>query len=91
MNTDVDRGAHGEAIGINNGYGIGCPIADDNGRSIGRNPRQARARAVSAEAVRGLRPTTDLHGSTEYRIGLLRTMTERALSKAAQRAKRGAS
>jgi CO/xanthine dehydrogenase FAD-binding subunit len=43
--------------------------------------------AASAEAVRGLRPTTDLHGSTEYRIGLLRTMTERALTKAAQRAR----
>jgi aerobic carbon-monoxide dehydrogenase medium subunit len=43
-------------------------------------------RAASAEAVRGLRPTSDLHGSTEYRIGLLRTMTERALTKAAQRA-----
>jgi CO/xanthine dehydrogenase FAD-binding subunit len=43
-------------------------------------------RAASAEAVKGLRPTSDLHGSTEYRIGLLRTMTERALSKAAHRA-----
>jgi carbon-monoxide dehydrogenase medium subunit len=43
-------------------------------------------RAASAEAVRGLRPTSDIHGSTEYRIGLLRTMTERALTKAAQRA-----
>jgi CO/xanthine dehydrogenase FAD-binding subunit len=42
---------------------------------------------ASAEAVKGLRPTTDLHGSTEYRIGLLRTMTERALTKAAQRAR----
>jgi len=48
-------------------------------------------RAASAEAVRGLRPTSDLHGSTEYRIGLLRTMTERALTKAAQRARRGIS
>jgi CO/xanthine dehydrogenase FAD-binding subunit len=43
-------------------------------------------RAASAEAVKGLRPTSDLHGSAEYRIGLLRTMTERALTKAAQRA-----
>lgn len=43
-------------------------------------------RVASAEAVRGLRPTSDLHGSTEYRIGLLRTMTERALTKAAHRA-----
>jgi CO/xanthine dehydrogenase FAD-binding subunit len=48
-------------------------------------------RAASAEAVRGLRPTSDLHGSTEYRIGLLRTMTERALTKAAQRASGAAS
>lgn len=44
--------------------------------------------AASAAAVEGLRPTTDLHGSTEYRIGLLRTMTERALAKAIQRARR---
>ncbi|HEY8814364.1 MAG TPA: xanthine dehydrogenase family protein subunit M [Candidatus Dormibacteraeota bacterium] len=43
--------------------------------------------AASAEAVKGLRPTTDLHGSTEYRIGLLRTMTERALTQATQRAR----
>jgi 6-hydroxypseudooxynicotine dehydrogenase subunit alpha len=45
--------------------------------------------AASAEAVRGLRPTADLHGGTEYRIGLLQTMTERALTKAAERARRG--
>jgi CO/xanthine dehydrogenase FAD-binding subunit len=44
--------------------------------------------AGAAEAVRGLRPTPDLHGGTEYRVRLLRTMTERALTKAAQRAKR---
>ena len=41
---------------------------------------------AAAEAVTGLRPTSDLHGSTEYRIKLLRVMTERALTKAAQRA-----
>jgi carbon-monoxide dehydrogenase medium subunit len=44
-------------------------------------------RAASEEAVKGLHPTSDLHGSTEYRIRLLRTMTERALAKASQRAK----
>ncbi len=49
----------------------------------------AAIRAASAVAVKGLRPTTDLHGSTEYRIGLLRTMTERALAKAGQRARSG--
>jgi CO/xanthine dehydrogenase FAD-binding subunit len=44
-------------------------------------------RAAGEEAVKGLHPTSDLHGSTEYRISLLRAMTERALSKAAQRAR----
>ena len=44
--------------------------------------------AAAAEAVVGLHPTSDLHGGTEYRVRLLRTMTERALAKAAQRAKR---
>ncbi|MHB8614142.1 MAG: FAD binding domain-containing protein [Candidatus Dormibacteraceae bacterium] len=47
-------------------------------------------RAASEEAVKGLHPTTDLHGSTEYRIGLLQTMTERALTTAAERARRTA-
>ncbi len=51
---------------------------------------ESSIRAASAEAVKGLRPTSDLHGSTEYRIGLLRTMTERALTKAAQRARSSA-
>jgi len=51
----------------------------------------ASIRAASTEAVRALRPTSDLHGSTEYRIRLLRTMTERALTKAAQRASGDAS
>lgn len=52
---------------------------------------ESSIRAASAEAVKGLRPTSDLHGSTEYRIGLLRTMTERALAKAAHRARSTAS
>ena len=47
--------------------------------------------AVAVEAVRGLHPTSDLHGSTEYRARLLQAMTERALTKAAQRARRSAS
>jgi CO/xanthine dehydrogenase FAD-binding subunit len=41
---------------------------------------------TAADAVRGLRPTGDLHGSGEYRVQLLRTMAERALVKAAARA-----
>jgi CO/xanthine dehydrogenase FAD-binding subunit len=52
---------------------------------------ESSIRAASEEAVKGLRPTSDLHGSTEYRIGLLRTMTERALTKAARRARSNAS
>jgi CO/xanthine dehydrogenase FAD-binding subunit len=51
-------------------------------------PDEAHIRAASAEAVIGLHPTSDLHGSSEYRIQLLRTMTERALTRAAQRARR---
>jgi CO/xanthine dehydrogenase FAD-binding subunit len=48
---------------------------------------QASIRAASAEAVKGLHPTSDIHGSTEYRVRLLQTMTERALTQAAQRAR----
>jgi CO/xanthine dehydrogenase FAD-binding subunit len=48
---------------------------------------ESSIRAAAAEAVKGLHPTSDLHGGTEYRISLLRTMTERALTKAAERAR----
>ncbi len=51
----------------------------------------AAIKSAAVEAVRGLHPTSDLHGSTEYRVRLLQTMTERALARAGQRAKRGAS
>ena len=47
-------------------------------------------RQASAAAVHGLHPTSDLHGSSEYRVKLLQVMTERALTKAAQRATRPA-
>jgi carbon-monoxide dehydrogenase medium subunit/6-hydroxypseudooxynicotine dehydrogenase subunit alpha len=50
---------------------------------------ESSIRAAAAEAVKGLHPTADLHGSTEYRVTLLRTMTERGLTKAAERAGRG--
>jgi CO/xanthine dehydrogenase FAD-binding subunit len=43
-------------------------------------------RTAADEAVKGLHPTSDLHGSSEYRVQLLRTMTERALRKASERA-----
>lgn len=51
---------------------------------------EAAIKQASAEAVTGLRPTSDLHGSTEYRIKLLQVMAERALTKAVQRATRHA-
>jgi carbon-monoxide dehydrogenase medium subunit len=47
--------------------------------------------AAAAAAVKGLKPTADLHGGTEYRVGLLRVMTERAIRSALQRARRGES
>jgi len=43
--------------------------------------------AAAAEAVKGLRPTSDIHGGSEYRTALLRTMTERALTTALARAR----
>ena len=54
----------------------------------GEKPDAETIRAVAEEAVRGLHPTSDLHGSSEYRVHLLKTMTERALTRAAQRARR---
>jgi CO/xanthine dehydrogenase FAD-binding subunit len=52
------------------------------GSSLGPADLEAAARA----AVSGLHPTADLHGSTEYRLGLLRVMAQRALTQAARRA-----
>ena len=52
----------------------------------GSKLEEASIRAASAAAVKGLHPTSDIHGSTDYRTALLQTMTERALTKAAARA-----
>ena len=52
----------------------------------GAAPDASSIRAASAEAVKGLHPTGDMHGSTEYRVGLIQVMTERALTQAAERA-----
>ncbi len=43
--------------------------------------------AAAATATRGLRPTGDMHGSTEYRQQLLEVMVKRALTTAAHRAR----
>ena len=56
---------------------------------LGTSLDEAAIHEAAAEAVRGLRPSPDLHGGREYRIDLLRTMTERGLRTAAQRAKKG--
>jgi CO/xanthine dehydrogenase FAD-binding subunit len=44
-------------------------------------------RGAAAAAIKGLHPTSDLHGSSDYRVKLLQTMTERALTKAAAHAR----
>ena len=47
---------------------------------------ESAIRGAAAEAVKGLHPTSDLHGSSDYRVRLLRTMVERALTRAVERA-----
>ena len=51
---------------------------------------EAAIKQASAAAVQGLHPTSDLHGSREYRVKLLQVMTERALTKAVHLATRRA-
>jgi carbon-monoxide dehydrogenase medium subunit/6-hydroxypseudooxynicotine dehydrogenase subunit alpha len=53
----------------------------------GAAPDASAIGAAAEAAVDGLHPTSDIHGSSEYRVGLLRVMTERALTQAAQRAR----
>ena len=43
--------------------------------------------AAAGRAVEGLHPTADVHGSTEYRVKLLRVMVQRGLTAAAERAR----
>lgn len=60
------------------------------GQLLGNRFDEAAIRAASVAAVEGVHPTGDLHGSSEYRVKLLRVMAERALTRAAQRATRPA-
>jgi CO/xanthine dehydrogenase FAD-binding subunit len=55
---------------------------------LGSKPDEAVIQSAANAAVRGLHPTSDLHGSSEYRVQLLKTMTERAVTRAAERARR---
>jgi CO/xanthine dehydrogenase FAD-binding subunit len=57
---------------------------------VGTRVDEAGVKAAAGAAVQGLRPTGDLHGSSEYRVKLLRVMVERALTRALQRATRKA-
>ncbi|HET7466644.1 MAG TPA: xanthine dehydrogenase family protein subunit M [Candidatus Dormibacteraeota bacterium] len=59
-------------------------------RLVGARVDEAMIREAADVAVRGLHPTSDLHGSSEYRVKLLRVMTERAVTRALQRATRKA-
>lgn len=59
-------------------------------RLLGSRLDEASIKEASVVAVEGLHPTSDLHGSSEYRVKLLSVMTERALTRAAQRATRQA-
>jgi carbon-monoxide dehydrogenase medium subunit/6-hydroxypseudooxynicotine dehydrogenase subunit alpha len=52
---------------------------------IGEAPDKAAIHAAADIAVKGLNPTGDIHGSSDYRVQLLRVMTERALSEAVSR------
>ncbi len=54
---------------------------------LGASPDESAIQAAAQIAVRGLHPTSDIHGSSEYRVGLLQVMAERALTQAAARAR----
>jgi len=65
-----------------------APVRARNAEAMlaGKTLDEAVIGAAADEAVRDLHPTSDIHGSSEYRVKLLRTMTERGLRKAAKRA-----
>lgn len=52
---------------------------------VGSRVDDAAIAAAAEAAVAGIQPTGDIHGSTKYRIKLLRTMTGRALASARAR------
>jgi CO/xanthine dehydrogenase FAD-binding subunit len=56
----------------------------------GRRLDEETAREAAALAVKDIRPSGDIHGSSEYRRGLIEALMRRALLVAAERAKEGA-
>jgi CO/xanthine dehydrogenase FAD-binding subunit len=93
VTVNLDRDGRCEKVTIALLSAGPAPIRAERAEQLLRGTKldESSIRAASAEAVRGLHPTSDLHGSAEYRIGLLRTMTERALTTAAERARSSAS
>ncbi|HKP18559.1 MAG TPA: xanthine dehydrogenase family protein subunit M [Gaiellaceae bacterium] len=57
---------------------------------LGRPLDEQTGREAAALAVADIRPSGDIHGSSEYRHGLIEALTRRALSAAADRAKEAA-
>jgi carbon-monoxide dehydrogenase medium subunit/6-hydroxypseudooxynicotine dehydrogenase subunit alpha len=53
---------------------------------VGSELDQAAAEAAASRAVEEIEPTGDIHGSTEYRTGLIEVMVRRAIVAAAERA-----
>ena len=68
------------------------PVRADEaeGRLKGMRIDASAIKQAADAAVSGLHPTSDLHGSSDYRVKLLRVMTERAVTRALQRATRAA-
>jgi CO/xanthine dehydrogenase FAD-binding subunit len=93
VSVNLGRDGHCERLSIALVAGAPAPVRATAAEQMlaGAKLDDATIAAAAEEAVRGVRPTSDLHGSSEYRVKLLRTMVERALSRAAQRARRPAS
>ena len=56
---------------------------------IGNDVDQETARAAAALAVDSIDPTGDIHGSAEYRRGLIETLVRRGILEAAERSRNG--
>ncbi len=57
---------------------------------LGRALDDAAAREAASRAVSAISPTGDIHGSGDYRRGLIEVMVRRALMRAAERTREGA-
>jgi len=50
---------------------------------VGQNADEKTFKEIAAEASDSITPTSDIHGSTEYRKDLIKAVLSRALSEAA--------